>query len=329
MKAFRYEQATDPARAVAAVSSSPRAAFLGGGTNLVDLMKLGVEAPDLLVDVTRLPLRAIEQLDDGGLRIGAGVRNSDLTADLNVRRQFPVLAEAVLNGASGQLRNMATVGGNLLQRTRCLYFQDASKPCNKRMPGSGCPAREGEHRNLAILGASESCIATHPSDMAVALMALDAIVEVEEPGGARAMTLGELYRLPDDHPERDTNLGHASLITAVDVPPLSFGRRSVYCKVRDRASFAFAVASIAAAIDVVDGVVRDVRVALGAVAPMPWRARAAESVLRGQPATADSFRRAADAELEEARPLRDNAFKVPLMRSLVVRTLSDLAGVAR
>ena len=329
MKAFRYAQAADAAGAVATVAASPGAVFLGGGTNLVDLMKLGVAAPELLVDVTHLPLDGIERLPDGGLRIGAGVRNSDLSADPAVRDEFPMLAQAVLNGASGQLRNMATVGGNLLQRTRCLYFQDTSKPCNKRVPGSGCPAREGEHRNLAILGASEACIATNPSDMAVALMALDAVVHIEQPGGGRSLPIAELYRLPGERPDRDTNLGHGSLITAVDVPALGFSRRSGYRKVRDRASYAFAVASVAAAIDVVDGVVRDVRLALGAVAPVPWRAHQGERVLRGQPATEDNFRRAADAELADARPLRDNGFKVPLLRNVITRTLGDLAGVGR
>lgn len=328
MRPFRYEQPRDAAAAVRAVAASGGAAFLGGGTNLVDLMKLGVEAPDLLVDVTRLPFDRIEPLPGGGLRIGAGVHNSDLVADAGVRRQFPVLARAVLTGASGQLRNMATVGGNLLQRTRCLYFQDVTKPCNKRVPGSGCPAREGEHRNLAILGGSESCIATHPSDMAVALVALDAIVHVEEPGGPRAMPITDLYRLPGDQPQRDTTLDHGSLITAVELPTLSFSRRSTYRKVRDRASYAFAVTSVAAALDIADGVVRDVRLALGAVAPIPWRAHRAEAALRGRPATEESFRAAADAELEEAKPLRDNGFKVPLVRNVMTRTLADLVGIA-
>jgi xanthine dehydrogenase YagS FAD-binding subunit len=283
-------------------------------------------APELLVDITHLPLDHIEHLPRGGVRIGAGVRNSDLIADVYLRRQLPVLARAVLSGASGQLRNVATVGGNLLQRTRCLYFQDVSKPCNKRVPGSGCPAREGEHRNLAILGASDSCVATNPSDMAVALTSLDAAIHIEEPDGVRVIPIAELYRLPGDEPQRETNLHHGSLVTAVEVPPLGFGTCSTYRKVRDRASFAFAVASVAAALDVVDGVVRDARIALGAVAPVPWRARRAEDALRGQRATEASFRSAAEAELENARPLRDNGFKVPLVRNVLVRTLSDLAG---
>jgi xanthine dehydrogenase YagS FAD-binding subunit len=329
MRPFRYELAADAASAVAAVTGSPGAVYLAGGTNLVDLMKLGVVGPGLLVDVSRLPFGAIEASSDGGLRIGAGVRNSDLAGDLNVRRAYPMLAHALLAGASGQLRNMATVGGNLLQRTRCLYFQDVTKPCNKRRPGSGCPARTGEHRNLAILGASEHCIATHPSDMAVALAALDAVVHVEEPSGPRAVPIADLYRRPDDTPERETTLAPGALITAVEVPPLAFGRQSTYRKVRDRASYAFAVASVAAAVDLADGVVRDVRLALGAVAPMPWRATRAEAALRGQPASADSFARAIDAELAGARPLTDNAYKVPLVRRLVGAVLSELTGVDR
>jgi xanthine dehydrogenase YagS FAD-binding subunit len=327
MKPFRYEVAPDGASAVATVATSPGAKFLGGGTNLVDLMKLGVETPDALIDVTRLPFDRIDRLDGGGFRIGAAVRNSDLAADADVRRAVPFLVQAVLNGASGQLRNMATVGGNLLQRTRCLYFQDVTKPCNKRRPGSGCPAITGDHRNLAILGASDACIATHPSDMAVALAALDAVVVVTEPDGERRVPLADLYRSPGNEPDRDTTLAHGALITAVEVPALAFGRRSTYRKVRDRASFAFAVTSVAAAVDVVDGTVRDVRLALGAVAPMPWRARQAEDVVRGQPATEATFRMAIDAELSAARPLRDNAYKVPLVRNVVVRTLSDLAGL--
>lgn len=301
--------------------------FLAGGTNLVDLMKLGVLAPELLVDVTALPgFAGIDVLPSGGLRIGAGVRNSDLATDATVRRQAPLLTQALLNGASGQIRNMATVGGNLLQRTRCAYFQDITKPCNKRQPGSGCPARQGDHRTLAILGGAESCIATHPSDLAVALSALDAVVHICAPSGNRSLPLGELYRLPGSEPHRETTLEHGALITAVEVPPPATPPRlSRYRKVRDRASFAFAVASVAAALDVDDGVVRDVRLALGAVAPVPWRAHRAEAALRGQPATPAAFRAAAAAELEAAAPLAGNAFKVPLVANLVTRTLTELA----
>jgi len=234
----------------------------------------------------------------------------------------------VLAGASGQLRNMATVGGNLLQRTRCLYFQDVTRPCNKRVPGSGCPARAGEHRNLAILGGSPRCVAIHPSDMAVALAALDAVVHVEGSAGSRAIPLREFYRLPGDEPDRETTLERGDLITAVELPALDCAAHSAYRKVRDRASYAFGVASVAAALDVTGGVVRDVRLALGAVAPVPWRARRAEQLLAGRPATAEWFGRAADAELAAAAPLRDNAFKVTLVRNIVVRMLCELAGIA-
>jgi len=328
VKPFGYVVAQDPAAAIALVTGRPGAAFLGGGTNLVDLMKLGVAAPDLLVDVTGLLPDRIERTAGGGLRVGAGVRNSDLAADPLVRAGFPVLAQAVLAGASGQLRNMATVGGNLLQRTRCLYFQDVTKPCNKRVPGSGCPARAGEHRNLAILGGSPRCVAIHPSDMAVALAALDAVVHVEGAAGPRVVPLGEFYRLPGDEPDRETTLERGDLITAVELPALGYAAHSAYRKVRDRASYAFAVASAAAALDVAGGVVRDVRLALGAVAPVPWRARRAEQLLAGRPATAEWFGRAADAELAAAAPLRDNAFKVTLVRNIVVRMLCELAGIA-
>jgi xanthine dehydrogenase YagS FAD-binding subunit len=328
MRPFRYERAEDPAAAVALLAGSPRARFLGGGTNLVDLMRLGVEEPDLLVDVTGLPYDRIEASAGGGLRIGAAVRNSDLASDRLVRERYPVLAEALLDGASGQLRNLATVGGNLLQRTRCRYFQDVTKPCNKRVPGSGCPAREGEHRNLAILGWSERCVATHPSDMAVALAALDAVVHVEGAGGARSIPLTELHRLPGTEPQRDAALEHGELITVVELPALDLARRSRYVKVRERASFAFALVSVAAALDVDDGTVRDVRVALGGVAHRPWRATRAEAALRGAPATRESFARAAEAELAHARPLRDNAYKLPLARNLIVRTLLELKEAA-
>jgi xanthine dehydrogenase YagS FAD-binding subunit len=322
LKPFAYERAPDAASAVAAVDGD--AMYLGGGTNLVDLMKLGVHAPARLVDVSRLPDNRVEELPDGGLRIGAAVRNSDLALNRAVRERYPMLAEALLSGASGQLRNMATVAGNLLQRTRCAYFQDVSKPCNKRRRGSGCPARQGDHRNLAILGHSEACVATHPSDMAVAMAALGAAVHVLGPNGTRTIPLPGLHCLPGDTPERDTVLEHGDLITAVELPALAFASRSTYRKVRDRASFSFAVASVAAAVALEDGTVRECRVAFGGLAHVPWRATRAEQALRGAPATAESFAAAADAELEQAEPLRDNAFKVGLARNLLVGTLSDL-----
>ncbi len=324
MNPFRYERASDASTAVAMLAQAHEGSFLGGGTNLIDLMKLGVAQPQLLIDISHLPYNQVELLSDGSVRIGAAVRNSDLAADRTIRARYPMLAQALLAGASGQLRNLATTGGNLLQRTRCVYFQDISKPCNKRDPGSGCPAREGYHRNLAILGASEACIATHPSDMAVALVALDAVVRVLGPNGERTIPLTSFHRLPGEEPQRDTMLEHGELITAVDLPPLTFATHSHYRKVRDRASYAFALVSVAVAIDVADGIVQDVRIAFGGVAHVPWRARKAETVLRGAAATEEVFRRAAEAELADAQPLRGNEFKVPLAHNILVRTLLDL-----
>lgn len=325
MRPFDYARPTDIGGALA-LMSRPGTVPLGGGTNLVDLMKLGVARPSALVDITHLGLDAVEAMPDGGLRIGAGVRNSDLAADRLVRERFPVLSMALLSAASGQLRNMATVGGNLLQRTRCLAFMDPSKACNKREPGTGCSAIEGISRDLAVLGTSALCVATAPGDMAVALAALDAIVHFETVDGPGSLRVDAFYRLPGEHPERDTELPVGALITAVELPGLPFAAVSTYRKARDRASYAFALVSVAAALDVQDGVVRDVRLALGGVAHKPWRARAAEDVLRGAPATAEVFGRAADAELAAATPLADNAFKVPLARRLVLSTLSELAG---
>ena len=319
MKAFAFERASDAAAAVEAGADG--ATYLGGGTNLVDLMKLGVAEPARLVDVSRLPHDAIEATDSG-LRIGAAVRNTELATHPLVRERYPVLSQALLAGASGQLRNLATVGGNLLQRTRCSYFQDVTKPCNKRAPGTGCPAREGEHRNHAILGHSEHCVATHPSDMAVALAAIEATVEVRSSAGVRTIPIPGLHRLPGDRPQHDTVLNPGDLITAVELgPPVP---RSVYRKVRDRASFAFAVFSVAAAVELDDGVMKEARIALGGVAHMPWRAERAEAVLRGRQPTPEAFAEAAEAELEQAQPLRDNAFKVQLARNVIVRTLAEL-----
>lgn len=324
MKPFRYERASDATSAVALLSREAEGAFLGGGTNLVDLMRLGVAQPQVLIDVSHLASNRIEQLADGGMRIGAAVKNSELAVDRTIRTRYPVLTQALLAGASGQLRNLATTGGNLLQRTRCVYFQDISKPCNKREPGSGCPAREGYHRNLAILGASEMCIATHPSDMAVALAALDASVRVLGPKGERTIPLNEFYRLPGNEPQRDTVLEHGELITAIDIPRLAFASHSRYRKVRDRASYAFALVSVAAALEVVDGIVREARIAFGGVAHKPWRAYKAEELLRGVQANEEVFRRAVEAELADAQPLHENAFKVPLLRNTLVRVLLDL-----
>jgi xanthine dehydrogenase YagS FAD-binding subunit len=300
--------------------------YLGGGTNLVDLLKLGVAAPSHLVDVSSLNMDLIVRSSDGGLLIGAGVRNADLAANEEIRRGYPVLAEAILHGASGQVRNVATVAGNLLQRTRCPYFQDSTKPCNKREPGTGCPAREGEHRNLAIIGHSDACVATHPSDMAVAFAALGATVQVHGKAGARAIPMPGLHRLPGEDPDRDTVLSPGELITAVSLPPPLDGARSRYRKVRERASFSFAIASVAAIATVSEGTIRSCRIALGGIAPIPWRAKRAEAVLTGSPANEETFVRAAEEELAVAQPLRDNGYKVMLARNLLVDTLREICG---
>jgi xanthine dehydrogenase YagS FAD-binding subunit len=324
MREFDYERAYDVTGAVALLGADPDARYLGGGTNLVDLMKSGVERPARLVDVRELPLDRVQFTKSGGLRIGATVTNSDLAAHPDVRRHYPALTQAVLAGASGQLRNMATVGGNLLQRTRCGYFTDLAKPCNKRVPGSGCPAVEGEHHNHAILGASTHCVATHPSDMAVALTAFDAVVSYETADGPGELPLAEFYLPVGDTPHLETALPPGALITGVTLPAAPVAARSRYRKVRERASYAFAIGSIAAALDVHDGVVREVRLAFGAVASRPWRARAAERALTGGPASAEAFAAAADAELAAARTLPHNGYKVPLMRNLVVAMLTEL-----
>jgi xanthine dehydrogenase YagS FAD-binding subunit len=330
VKPFGYERAEDAEGAVATVAARRGAAFLAGGTNLVDHMKLGIASPDLLVDVTRVLPATIDDLPSGGLRIGAGVRNADVAADMRVRARYPALAQALLSGASGQLRNLATTGGNLLQRTRCSYFQDPTTPCNKREPGSGCSALEGYTRYHAILGASEQCVATNPSDMAVALLAFDAVVHVQGSGGAREVALGDLHRLPGDAPQRDTTLEHGELITHVDLPALPIAARSAYRKVRDRASYAFALVSVAVAVQLDgEGAVGDVRIAFGGLAHKPWRATRAEDALRGQPATEAAFRAAAHAELAGARPLRDNAFKVPMATGALVATLRELTQAGR
>lgn len=328
MREFGYERVHDVSGALALLGTDPEARFLGGGTNLVDLMKAGVERPALLVDVQELPLGTIEFTADGGLRIGATVTNSDLAAHAEVRRHYPALAQALLAGASGQLRNMATVGGNLLQRTRCGYFSDLAKPCNKRVPGSGCPAIAGEHHNHAILGASEHCVATHPSDMAVALAAFDAVISYETADGPGELPIAEFYAPVGDTPHIETALPPGALITGVTLPPAAVAARSRYRKVRERASYAFAVGSIAAALDVRDGTVAEVRLAFGAVASRPWRARTAERALTGGPASAEAYAAAADAELAAAEALPENGYKVTLTRNLMVAVLSELAEEA-
>ena len=324
MRPFRYEKAPDAAAAVHFFAQA-EAKYLGGGTNLVDLMRENIERPEVMIDVTGLS-REIRDTEDGGLVIDAGTKNTAVASHRAVRERYPVLAQAILAGASAQIRNMATVGGNLMQRTRCYYFYDDAARCNKRERGKGCDAIEGFNRIHAILGASSHCVATHPSDMCVALAALDAVVHLEGPQGPRQLKLVDLHRLPGDTPDIETELRPGELITAVEIPPLPFARRSSYRKVRDRSSFAFALVSVAAALDVDDrGNVRDVRLALGGVAHKPWRNAAAEQVLRGAPASEENFRRAAEAELKDAVGLAGNAFKIELAKRVIVNTLQKLA----
>jgi len=323
MRAFTYERADSVDAAISAAAPLPsETKFLAGGTNLLDLMKGDVERPVRIVDINRLPLAQIVELPGGGLRIGAMVRNSDAANNRLVRTRYPLLTQALLAGASPQLRNMASTGGNLLQRTRCYYFYDASFPaCNKRNPGSGCAAREGLNRIHAIFGASDKCVATHPSDMAVALAALDAIVEVQSRGGTRRIAMADFHRLPGNTPQRDTNLEAGELIVAIEIPPNDFAPRSHYLKVRDRASYAFALVSVACALDVRDGVVKSARIALGGVAHKPWRAMEAESMLAGSRLDAASIERAANAAVAGAKSLAHNAFKVKLAKGAIAEAL--------
>ncbi|MFC4855963.1 FAD binding domain-containing protein [Actinophytocola glycyrrhizae] len=325
MREFAYERAAGVREALTAVADHPGARYLGGGTNLVDLMKCGVEEPSRLVDVRRLPLDGVREAPEGGLVIGATTTNSDAAAHPEVRRRFPALTQALLAGASGQLRNMATVGGNLLQRTRCGYFADLSRPCNKRIPGSGCAAIAGVHHNHAVLGHTDHCVATHPSDMAVALAAFDAVVRYETLDGAGEIPLSRFYPPVGDRPDQESALPPGALITAVALPGTAAGARSRYRKVRERASYAFATVSVAAVLDVHDGMVRDVRIALGGVASHPWRAGSAEALLRDAPPTADRFRTAAEEALSAAKPLRDNGYKVTLAQNLIEALLGELA----
>ena len=332
MKTFDYVAPTEVAAAVAAIAERPGARFLAGGTNLVDLVREGIEAPDVLIDVTRLGLDTVTELPGGGLRIGAGVRNSHLAEHPSVRTRYPLVTQALLSGASGQLRNLATVGGNLLQRTRCLYFYDGSAACNKREPGAGCAAVGGFNRMGAVLGASGHCAAVHPSDLCVALAALDAEVEVcSGARGTRRIPIGGFHLLPGDTPHRETSLAPDELITAVELPALPLAATSRYRKVRDRASYAFALVSGAGALEVADGTVRGVRLALGGVAHTPWRAHTAERSLLGGPATDEAFRAAAAAELAPATGAPDNRFKIGLAERTMVavlRRLRDAGGAA-
>ncbi len=330
MNPFTYTRAADPQEAINGVATTPKAKFLGGGTNLIDLMKMGVETPAHLVDINRLPLEQVEELPGGaGVRVGGLARNSVVAEHPLIVSRYPVLSQALLAGASAQLRNVATTGGNLLQRTRCYYFYDPVFPqCNKRVPGSGCGALTGFNRIHAILGQSEQCIATHPSDMAVALAALDAVVRVQGSNGERTIPIGDFHRLPGSTPEVDTNLQGDELITAVDLPTMPFATRSHYLKMRDRASYAFALVSVAAALEVDGKTIRQARLALGGVAHKPWRASKAEQALIGQPANEQTFRAAAEAELAGAKAYNDNKFKIELAKRSIVRALTTVAAMS-
>jgi xanthine dehydrogenase YagS FAD-binding subunit len=323
---FQYARANDVADAVRLIIADPGAKFIAGGTNLIDLMKEDVERPTRLIDITRLPLKSVEETADGGWRIGALVPNSDLAHHPLIAARYPVLASAILAGASAQLRNMASTGGNLLQRTRCYYFYDTATPCNKREPGSGCSAIAGLNRMHAILGTSEACIATHPSDMCVALAALDAKVHVTGPAGERAIAFSEFHRLPGDTPQRDTNLRPDEIVTAVELPARGFAANYTYLKIRDRLSYAFALVSVAAALELEGDAIKEARLALGGVAHKPWRDPAAEAALRGQTANQSNFARAADLLLRDAKGFEHNAFKVDLAHRAIVRALTQAAA---
>jgi xanthine dehydrogenase YagS FAD-binding subunit len=325
MNPFHYTRASDVADAIRQIAADPAAKFIAGGTNLIDLMKYDVEHPARLVDISHLPLRSVEETSGGGLRIGALVPNSDLAYHPLIEQRYPLIASAILSGASQQLRNMASTGGNLVQRTRCFYFYDAVTPCNKRQPGSGCSAISGINRINAILGTSEACIATHPSDLCVALAALEAIVHVVGPAGARTIAFSDFHRLPGNTPQRDTNLEPNEIITAIELPPKGFGANYSYLKIRDRLSYAFALVSVAAALELDGDTIREARLALGGVAHKPWRVTAAEAALRGQRADAGAFAQAADLVLQGARGYGHNNFKIGLARRAIVRTLSQAA----
>ena len=329
MNRFSYTKPSDVAEAVREVGSEPAARFIAGGTNLVDLMKYNVEKPSRLIDITRLPgLDTIEATASGGLRIGALVTNSTIAYDSMVVSRYPLLASAVLAGASAQLRNAASTGGNLLQRTRCYYFYDPGTACNKRQPGSGCAAIGGVNRIHAILGTSEQCIATHPSDMCIALAALAATVKVTGPNGDRAIPFSEFHRLPGDHPEQDTTLAHEEIVTSVELPAEGFAANHTYLKLRDRLSYAFALVSVAAGLEMDGDTIKTARIALGGVAHKPWRDTAAEELLAGQPAHADSFARAADHVLKDAKGFGHNDFKIDLARRTIIRALQQAAAGA-
>jgi xanthine dehydrogenase YagS FAD-binding subunit len=323
---FQYARATDVADAVRQIAADPLGKFIAGGTNLLDLMKEDVERPSRLIDISRLPLNIVEETADGGLRIGALVPNSDLAYHPLIAQRYPILASAILAGASAQLRNMASTGGNLLQRTRCYYFYDIATPCNKRDPGSGCSAIAGLNRMHAILGTSEACIATHPSDMCVALAALGATVHVAGPAGARAIAFSDFHRLPGNTPQRDTNLQPNEIVTAVELPARGFAANYTYLKIRDRLSYAFALVSVATALELEGDTIKEARLALGGVAHKPWRDPSAEAALRGQAAAQTTFTRAADVLLRDAKSFEHNAFKIDLARRAIVRALMQAAA---
>jgi xanthine dehydrogenase YagS FAD-binding subunit len=325
MIGFQFSRAGTVADAMRQMAASPGAKFIAGGTNLVDLMKMDVERPSKLIDVTRLPLDKVEETAGGGLRIGALVRNSDLAYHPVVERRYPVLSSALLAGASQQLRNMASVGGNLLQRTRCAYFYDVATPCNKREPGTACSAVGGLNRMHAILGTSERCIAVHPSDMCVALAMLEAKIRVVGPRGEREIPFADFHRLPGDTPQRDTNLEPDELITSIELPPRGFAAHYTYLKIRDRLSYAFALVSVAVGLELEGGVIREARFALGGVAHKPWRTPEAEAALRGKPGNETAFAQAADTVLRGAKGFGHNAFKVELARRTIIRALSQAA----
>ncbi|MGI8788926.1 MAG: FAD binding domain-containing protein [Pyrinomonadaceae bacterium] len=330
MRPFKYTRANDAANAVQTVSINDNSKFLAGGTNLIDLMKEDVERPDELVDITRLNFSQIKSSDNGNISIGGTAKNTDTANHPLIRQNFPLLTQAILAGASGQIRNMATNGGNLNQRTRCSYFYDVAMPCNKREPGTGCGALEGINRNHAIFGYSEKCVAVMPSDMCVALAALDAAVKVQGKDGAqRSILFADYHRLPGDAPEKDNNLNHGELITAIEIPKNNFAANSYYLKVRDRASYAFALVSVAAALEMDGNKIKQVRVAMGGVAHKPWRAVEAEKMLVGKAATEANFKAAADAEMKMAKPLEYNKFKVELGRRAIVRALTQALNGAK
>jgi xanthine dehydrogenase YagS FAD-binding subunit len=322
---FQYVRANSVADAVSLIANNPSAKFIAGGTNLVDLMKMDVEQPSKLIDISRLALDQVEDTAEGGLRIGALVRNSDLAYHAVVEARYPVLSSAIRAGASQQLRNMASTGGNLVQRTRCAYFYDVVLPCNKRAPGSGCGALQGHNRMHAILGTSDACIAVQPSDMCVALALLEAKIHVTGPNGARTIPINEFHRLPGDTPERDTNLNPGEIIVAVELPAAGFASNYTYIKIRDRLSYAFALVSVAAGLELADGRINAARLALGGVAHKPWRDTRAEAALTGQPAGEAAFRQAADIVLGDARGFGHNNFKIELARRAIVRALTQAA----